>query len=160
MKWMRTAADSSPVPSQVRQGYISAFWAASASSNETRRRQWPVRWQMTKASRTSALARRRLLRSVRRFQLMPQEYTGSRAGATALPVMMSQILMQRRRPGFLEQRLEHHVLAMALGEARTIFLAQRGYFRVAVLLFDFSALVAVPSVEAAMCLCHDVLLSQ
>ena len=69
-------------------------------------------------------------------------------------VVMLQIVVQQLRSGLFQQRFKHHVLAVALGEGRAVFLAERADPGVAVLLLDPAALVAMAAVKTAMCLCH------
>jgi len=73
-------------------------------------------------------------------------------------VVLSQIVVQRGRARFFEQRLEHHVLATAFGKTGAVFFSQRAYLGVAVLLVNFAAFVPVAAVKAAMPLCHSALL--
>src|SRR5580698_1683818 len=83
-----------------------------------------------------------------------------RCARCGLPVMLAQILVQRRAAGFMQQILEHHVLAPALGEARSVFLAQRGDARIAMLLVNAPTLVAMAAVEAPSGLSHASLLQR
>jgi hypothetical protein len=55
--------------------------------------------------------------------------------------------VQGRRVGFLQQRLEHQVLAAALSEAGAVFLAQSRDLGVAMLALDPAALVAMTVIE-------------
>src|SRR6516164_7168732 len=76
-------------------------------------------------------------------------------------MMMPQIVVQRCRPGLLEQRLEHHVLATARRELLAIFRAERCAFGLVVLAFDPAALVAVTLVKSgSRCFRHLILLRQ
>jgi hypothetical protein len=67
----------------------------------------------------------------------------SSARTEGLSVVLSQVVVQRGRAGFFQQRLEHHVLATTFGETRAVFFPQRAYPGVAVLLVDFAAFVTV-----------------
>jgi hypothetical protein len=70
-----------------------------------------------------------------------------RTADSALSVMMLQIVVQRRRTGFLQERLEHHVFAAALRETWSIFFSQGGHFGIPVLAFNFSAFVAMAAIK-------------
>src|SRR6202140_1389623 len=76
------------------------------------------------------------------------EARGARRPRIRLFVMLAQIGVQRIRAGLGEQRLEHHVLAAAVGEMLAIGLAQRTDAGVAVLPVDAARRIAMPAVQA------------
>ena len=78
----------------------------------------------------------------------------SSARTEGLSVVLSQVLVQRGRAGFFQQRLEHHVLATTFGETGAVFFPQRAYPGVTVLFVDFTAFVTVAAVKTAVRLCH------
>src|ERR1700733_4767076 len=84
---MRNAATRMPVPIQVRHGYIRTLRVASASSKDTSSRQCAVRWQMTKAIMTSALASRSLARHWRKSQTFIRIVPSRRANRGALAMI-------------------------------------------------------------------------
>jgi hypothetical protein len=81
----------------------------------------------------------------------------SSARTEGLSVVLSQVVVQRGRVGFFQQRPEHHVLAATFGETGAVFFPQRAYPGVTVLLVNFAAFVTVTAVKTAMPLCHGAL---
>jgi hypothetical protein len=58
---------------------------------------------------------------------------------------------------FLQQRLQHHVLAPAYGKTRAVLLAQRADLGVTVLALNSTAFVTVAMIEAFPALGHFIL---
>jgi len=58
------------VPALVRHGYIRTVRTGSALSTETSKNQCAVRWQITKASITSALVKRSRARHIRKVEFI------------------------------------------------------------------------------------------
>ena len=69
--------------------------------------------------------------------------------------MLAQIGVKRLRTGFSEQRLEHHVLAVAFGETFAVFLSQGSDPCIAVLFFNSAAFVAVAAIQSTTSPCQN-----